>query len=121
MLRRVEDQRTRPFPYYQNAKQEPKIPQPIRDKRFLRRIRRRCFSKPEPDQQIRRHAYQLPKDEQLQQRAAQDQPDFARSYYNEALSIDPTDSAALQAIASLDRGASDQRAANTEGSQTRTP
>jgi tetratricopeptide (TPR) repeat protein len=53
--------------------------------------------------------------------AAQDQPDAARSYYNEALSIDPTDNAALQAIASLDRGASDQRAANTEGSQTRTP
>jgi tetratricopeptide (TPR) repeat protein len=53
--------------------------------------------------------------------AAQNQPDFARSYYNEALSIDPADAPALQAIAGLDRGASDQRAANTEGSQTRIP
>src|ERR1700754_825272 len=43
--------------------------------------------------------------------AAQNQPDFALSYYNEALSIDPTDNAALQAIAGLDRGVSDQRAA----------
>jgi tetratricopeptide (TPR) repeat protein len=53
--------------------------------------------------------------------AAQNQPDFARSYYNEALSIDPADAPALQALAALDRGTSDQRAANTEGSQTRTP
>jgi tetratricopeptide (TPR) repeat protein len=53
--------------------------------------------------------------------AAQNEPEFARSYYNEALSIDPADSTALQAIAGLDRGTTDQRAANTEGSQTRTP
>lgn len=53
--------------------------------------------------------------------AAQNQPEFARSYYNEALSIDPADAPALQALAALDRGVSDQRAANTEGSQTRTP
>jgi tetratricopeptide (TPR) repeat protein len=52
---------------------------------------------------------------------AQNQPDFARSYYNEALSIDPADAAALKAIAALDRGASEQRAANTQGSQTGTP
>src|SRR5580692_10952201 len=45
---------------------------------------------------------------------AQNQPDFARSYYNEALSIDPADAAALKAIAALDHGAVDQRAANTE-------
>ena len=53
--------------------------------------------------------------------AAQNQPDFARSYYNEALSIDPADGAALKAIAALDHGASDQRAANTQGSQSGTP
>ena len=52
---------------------------------------------------------------------AQNQPDFARSYYNEALSIDPGDAAALKAIAALDHGASDQRAANSQGSQTGTP
>ena len=52
---------------------------------------------------------------------AQDQPDFARSYYNEALSIDPADAGALQALAALDRGAADQRAANIQGSQTITP
>jgi tetratricopeptide (TPR) repeat protein len=52
---------------------------------------------------------------------AQNEPDFARSYYNEALSIDPADAAALKAIAALDHGGSDQRAANTEGSQTGTP
>ncbi len=51
----------------------------------------------------------------------QNQPDFARSYYNEALSIDPADAAALKAIAALDHGAADQRAANTEGSKTGTP
>jgi tetratricopeptide (TPR) repeat protein len=52
---------------------------------------------------------------------AQNEPDFARSYYNEALSIDPADAAAQKAIAALDHGASDQRAANTQGSQTGTP
>jgi tetratricopeptide (TPR) repeat protein len=52
---------------------------------------------------------------------AQNEPDFARSYYNEALSIDPADAAAQKAIAGLDHGASDQRAANTQGSQTGTP
>jgi tetratricopeptide (TPR) repeat protein len=53
--------------------------------------------------------------------SAQNQPDFARSYYNEALSIDPADETALKAIIALDHGASDQRAANTQGSQTGTP
>jgi len=52
---------------------------------------------------------------------AQNEPDFARSYYNEALSIDPTDAAAQKAITALDHGASDQRAANTQGSQTGNP
>jgi len=52
---------------------------------------------------------------------AQNEADFARSYYNEALSVDPTDAAAQKAIAALDHGASDQRAANTQGSQTGTP
>jgi tetratricopeptide (TPR) repeat protein len=52
---------------------------------------------------------------------AQNQPDFARSYYNEALSIDPADAAAQKAIAALDHGASDQRAANIQGSQTGNP
>ena len=53
--------------------------------------------------------------------AAGNEPDFARSYYNEALSIDPGDSAALKAIASLDHGLADQRAANTQGLQTGNP
>ena len=53
--------------------------------------------------------------------ASQNLPDFARSYYNEALAIDPADGAALKAIAALDHGASDQRAANTQGSQSGTP
>jgi tetratricopeptide (TPR) repeat protein len=52
---------------------------------------------------------------------AQSQPDYARSYYSAALSIDPTDSGALQAVGALDRGATDQRAANIQGSQTGTP
>ena len=52
---------------------------------------------------------------------AQNQPDFARSYYNEALSIDPFDAGAQQAVAALDRGVADQRAANIQGSQTGTP
>lgn len=52
---------------------------------------------------------------------AQNQPDFARSYYSLALSIDPTDAGALQAVAALDRGVTDQRAANIQGSQTGTP
>lgn len=52
---------------------------------------------------------------------AQSQPDFARSYYSAALSIDPTDAGALQAVGALDRGATDQRAANVQGSQTVTP
>lgn len=52
---------------------------------------------------------------------AQSQPDSARSYYNAALSIDPFDVGAQQAVAALDRGATDQRAANIQGSQTATP
>ena len=53
--------------------------------------------------------------------AALGQPDFARSYYSTALSIDPSDAPALQATAALDRGATDQRAANAEGIKTGTP
>jgi tetratricopeptide (TPR) repeat protein len=52
---------------------------------------------------------------------AQHQPDYALSYYNEALSIDPADTVALKAIAGLDHSGSDQRAANTQGSQTGNP
>ena len=54
--------------------------------------------------------------------AASSQPDFARNYYSEALSIDPTDAAATKAIAALDR-AGDRRAANVgpEGTKTGTP
>ncbi len=52
---------------------------------------------------------------------AQNEPDSARSYYNAALSIDPFDAGAKQAVAALDRGATDQRAANVQGSQTGTP
>lgn len=36
--------------------------------------------------------------------AAAGQPDFARPYYDEALSIDPTDTAAQRALAALDHG-----------------
>jgi Tfp pilus assembly protein PilF len=53
--------------------------------------------------------------------AATDAPDFARSYYETALSIDPTDIAAQKAIAALDRGANDKRAANAEGMKTGNP
>ena len=57
--------------------------------------------------------------------AANNAPDYARNYYDEALSIDPTDMAALKAIAALDRGASDKRAANAatniDGTKTGNP
>jgi tetratricopeptide (TPR) repeat protein len=59
--------------------------------------------------------------------AATAQPDFARNYYDQALSIDPADPTATRAIAALDRG-SDTRAAqaitvkpDTEGVKTGTP
>jgi len=59
--------------------------------------------------------------------AASAQPDFARNYFNEALSIDPSDAAATRAIAALD-GNSDTRAAqadrvkpDTNGAKTGTP
>jgi Flp pilus assembly protein TadD len=55
--------------------------------------------------------------------AASGQPDFARNYYSEALSVDPTDPAAIHAIAALDR-TGDRRAANaasTDGTKTGTP
>ena len=42
--------------------------------------------------------------------AATNQPDFARNYYNQALSIDPSDATATRAIATLD-GNADTRAA----------
>ena len=46
--------------------------------------------------------------------AATNAPDFARSYYDSALSIDPTDVTAQKAIAALDRGATDKRSANAQ-------
>ena len=54
--------------------------------------------------------------------AASAQPDFARNYYNEALSIDPSDVTATRAIAALD-GSSDTRAAKADvnGAKTGTP
>jgi Tfp pilus assembly protein PilF len=53
--------------------------------------------------------------------AAANVPDAARNYYNEALSIDPTDVSAQKAIAALNRGANDKRAANAEGIKTGNP
>ena len=53
--------------------------------------------------------------------AANDALDFARNYYATALSIDPTDLTAQKAIAALDRGATDKRAANAEGTKTGNP
>ena len=53
--------------------------------------------------------------------AATNAPDFARNYYDAALSIDPTDLAAQKAIAALDRGAGDKRAASAEGTKTGNP
>ena len=53
--------------------------------------------------------------------AALNQADFARSYYSQALAIDPSDSAALTAMAALDRGAPVQQSANAEGTKTGTP
>ncbi len=53
--------------------------------------------------------------------AASNAPDAARSYYEEALLIDPTDMPAQKAIAALDRGANDKRAANAEGTKTGNP
>ena len=54
--------------------------------------------------------------------AASNQADFARNYYNEALSIDPGDAIATRAIAALD-GNSDTRAAkaDTNGAKSATP
>ncbi len=52
--------------------------------------------------------------------AASNQPEFARNYYNEALSIDPLDAAAIRAIAALDRNG-EKRAANVSGTKTGTP
>jgi tetratricopeptide (TPR) repeat protein len=57
--------------------------------------------------------------------AANNAPDAARSYYQSALSIDPTDMPAQKAIAALDRGANDKRAANAapdvQGTKTGNP
>jgi tetratricopeptide (TPR) repeat protein len=52
--------------------------------------------------------------------AANNQQDYARSYYAEALSIDPTDPAAQKAVAALDRS-KDKRAASAEGFKPGTP
>ena len=51
--------------------------------------------------------------------AANNQPDAARSYYSEALSIDPSDATAQKAMAALDRPG--QQQANSEGPKTGTP
>ena len=53
--------------------------------------------------------------------AASNQPDSARSYYAEALLIDPTDGSAQKAVAALDRGAKEKRAASAEGTKTGIP
>jgi len=42
--------------------------------------------------------------------AANHQPDYARNYYEQALSIDPSDPAATRAIASLDRAGDTRKA-----------
>ena len=59
--------------------------------------------------------------------AALNQPDFARSYYSEALAIDPADAAALKAMTALDHAGPGQQAAqaatkaDAEGTKTGTP
>ena len=54
--------------------------------------------------------------------AAANQPEAARSYYSEALSVDPGDAAAQRAISALDHGGPPQQDANaSEGSKTGTP
>jgi tetratricopeptide (TPR) repeat protein len=54
--------------------------------------------------------------------AASNQPDAARSYYGEALSIDPSDAAAQKAMNALGRGPGQQAAkAADEGQKTGTP
>jgi tetratricopeptide (TPR) repeat protein len=59
--------------------------------------------------------------------AALNQPDFARSYYSEALAIDPADLAAQKAMMALDHGGPAQQAAqaatkaDAEGAKTGIP
>jgi tetratricopeptide (TPR) repeat protein len=54
--------------------------------------------------------------------AANNQPEAARSYYGEALSIDPSDAAAQKAMSTLDHGPGQQAAkAADEGQKTGTP
>jgi Flp pilus assembly protein TadD len=53
--------------------------------------------------------------------AANNQPDAARSYYGEALSIDPGDAAAQKAMSALGRGPGQQAKAADEGQKTGTP
>jgi len=53
--------------------------------------------------------------------AANNAPEYARDYYQTALSIDPTDMAAQKAIAALDRSANDKRSANAEGAKPGIP
>jgi Tfp pilus assembly protein PilF len=54
---------------------------------------------------------------------ALNQPEAARSYYGEALSIDPNDAAATNGMTRLDRGAPSQQAAQAgdQGAKTGTP
>ena len=51
---------------------------------------------------------------------ALNQPEAARSYYGEALSIDPGDAGAQRGMAALDRGSPRQQAAQ-QGTKTATP
>jgi Flp pilus assembly protein TadD len=54
--------------------------------------------------------------------AANHQPDYARNYYEEALSIDPTDPTATKAIASLDRAGDTRKAdASADGAKPGIP
>ena len=53
--------------------------------------------------------------------AAQKQPAFARNFYQKALDIDPTDVAATQAIAALDRADNRKADASDGSSKSATP
>jgi len=54
--------------------------------------------------------------------AANHEPDYARNYYEEALSIDPSDPTATKAIASLDRAGDTRKAdASADGAKPGIP
>jgi len=48
-------------------------------------------------------------------------PEFARNYYNEALSIDPADATAMKAIAALDREGDTRKADASDGAKSPIP